>query len=87
MEDNLNADWHNPSGRDIDEIMNSVKGSKDHLDDSKYGTPKAFVERYAVALEEYLNDSAGKGESHIHDFATLTLSFTEAFFHTVNNFS
>jgi hypothetical protein len=87
MEDNLNADWHNPSGRDIDEIMNSVKGSKDHLDDSKYGTPKAFVEKYAVALEEYLNDSAGKGESHIHDFATLTLSFTEAFFHTVNNFS
>ena len=61
MEDNLNADWHNPSGRDIDEIMNSVKGSKDHLDDSKYGTPKAFVEKYAVALEEYLNDSAGKG--------------------------
>jgi len=87
MEDNLNADWHNPSGRDVDEIMNSVKGSKDHLDDSKYGTPKAFVERYAVALEEYLKDSAGKGESHIHDFATLTLSFTEAFFHTVNNFS
>jgi hypothetical protein len=85
--DNLSADWHNPSGRDVDAIMDSVKGSKEHLDDSKYGTPKAFVEKYAVALEDYLNESAGKGESHIHDFATLTLSFTEAFFHTVNNFS
>jgi hypothetical protein len=85
--DNLNADWSNPSGRDVDAIMDSVKGSKEHLDDSKYGTPKAFVEKYAVALEDYLKESAGKGESHIHDFATLTLSFTEAFFHTVNNFS
>ena len=85
--DNLNADWSNPSGRDMDAIMDSVKGGKEHLDDSKYGTPKAFVERYAVALEDYLSESAGKGESHIHDFATLTLSFTEAFFHTVNNFS
>lgn len=85
--DNLNADWHNPSGRDIDAIMDSVKGRETHLDDSKYGTPKAFVEKYAIALEDYLNESAGKGESHIHDFATLTLSFTEAFFHTVNNFS
>ena len=85
--DNLNADWHKPSGRDIDAIMDSVNGGKEHLDDSKYGTPKAFVEKYAVALEDYLSESAGKGESHIQDLATLTLSFTEAFFHTVSNFS
>lgn len=88
------ADPRNPSGRDIDEIMDSVKESiknskpvKKSIDDSKYGTPKTFVEKYAVALEEYLEDSAGAGESHIQDFAALTLSFTEAFFHTVNNFS
>ena len=87
MEDKLNSDPYHPSGRDIDAIMESVRGGKEHLDDSKYGTPKVFVEKFSVALEDYLNESAGKGESHIHDFAAHALSFTEAFFHTVNNFS
>ena len=86
-DDKLNADWHRPSNKDIDEIMNNIRGEKEPLDESKYSTPEVFVEQFSKALRDYLESMAGKRESHIIDFAAHTACFTEAFFHTVNNFS
>lgn len=83
----LNADWHKPSNKDIDEIMNNMRESKEPLDNSQYCTTKEFVTQYSKALEDYINETAGKGESHILDFAAHTASFGTAFFHTINNFS
>jgi len=81
-----------PTNRDIDAIIESVVSrdigeSKKSEDDSKYSTPDVFVQQYSKALEDYLVATAGKGETHLHDFAASTAQFSEAFWHIVTNFS
>ena len=75
------------SNKDLDMIIKRATGDKSPLQEVKYLTSKEFTKRFALALEEFLSETLGKGESHINDHACQSVMFSEAFAHIVNNFS
>ena len=88
VQDELPLDWHEkvPTEGEIRESLNKAKTELPLGESTRYATPDDFVFQYSNALQTYLEDSLGKGESHLEDLVSDTKAFSQAFLAIVTYF-
>lgn len=80
-QEELPLDWHSyvPTADEIRESLNKASTELPMGESPRYATPNDFVYQYANALQTYLEESLGKGESHLEDLVADTKAFSQAF--------
>jgi hypothetical protein len=85
------GDWYEtvPTEKEIRESIESASAGLpmgESFDPDRYATPNEFVRQYSNALQDYLNQSLGKGESHLEDLVADSKAFSEAFLAIITHF-